>query len=152
MAVSSRVPKRDERVLVVWSYNLDSIIPTCRDFEEKLIKLVWTHRSTNVSIASLNLASSNTSSDANLTEKLKAVAESKEVPTTTEAQPAGRSNAPKKSRFWGLAYWVTDKGDIEKTAEGPSPRPIRLLAPAYNGLGVAMSICEFNPYIESDSF
>ena len=45
--------QRDERVMVVWTYDLDSIIPTCRDFEEKLIKLVWNRRSTNVSLASL---------------------------------------------------------------------------------------------------
>ncbi|KAI0681571.1 hypothetical protein BC835DRAFT_1425474 [Cytidiella melzeri] len=35
---------RDKRVLVVWAYNLDNIIPTCRDFEDKLIKLVWAQR------------------------------------------------------------------------------------------------------------
>ncbi|KAH8116831.1 glycosyl transferase family group 2-domain-containing protein [Phellopilus nigrolimitatus] len=35
---------RDERVLIVWADNLDYIIPVCRDFEEKLIKLVWRAR------------------------------------------------------------------------------------------------------------
>ncbi|KAI0086871.1 glycosyl transferase family group 2-domain-containing protein [Irpex rosettiformis] len=39
---------RDERVLVVWAYNLDDVIPTCRDFEDKLIKLVWSRRATLV--------------------------------------------------------------------------------------------------------
>jgi len=32
---------RDERVLVIWSDNLDAIIPLCRDFDNSLIKLVW---------------------------------------------------------------------------------------------------------------
>ncbi|RDB26851.1 hypothetical protein Hypma_005327 [Hypsizygus marmoreus] len=32
---------RDERVLVIWSDSLDRIIPTCTDFEERLIKLLW---------------------------------------------------------------------------------------------------------------
>ncbi|KAG6853092.1 hypothetical protein C0991_006924 [Blastosporella zonata] len=32
---------RDERVLVIWSDALDRIIPTCTDFEERLIKLLW---------------------------------------------------------------------------------------------------------------
>ncbi|KAI0746494.1 glycosyl transferase family group 2-domain-containing protein [Daedaleopsis nitida] len=35
---------RDERVLVVWSDSIDSIIPICRDFEERLIKLLWRSR------------------------------------------------------------------------------------------------------------
>ncbi|KAI0646077.1 glycosyl transferase family group 2-domain-containing protein [Trametes meyenii] len=35
---------RDERVLVVWSDSIDNIIPTCHDFEERLIKLLWRSR------------------------------------------------------------------------------------------------------------
>ncbi|KAI9068985.1 hypothetical protein FKP32DRAFT_1560577 [Trametes sanguinea] len=35
---------RDERVLVVWSDSIDTIIPTCHDFEERLIKLLWRSR------------------------------------------------------------------------------------------------------------
>ena len=42
--------KRDEQVLVVWSDNLDTIIPLCRDFDNSLIKLVWspTPRTTRI--------------------------------------------------------------------------------------------------------
>ena len=36
--------KRDERVLVVWSDNIESIIPLCRDFDNSLVKLVWSRR------------------------------------------------------------------------------------------------------------
>lgn len=32
---------RDERVLVVWSDSLDTIIPIARDFEDRLIRLLW---------------------------------------------------------------------------------------------------------------
>ncbi|KAL4246764.1 Glycosyltransferase 2-like domain-containing protein [Abortiporus biennis] len=35
---------RDERVIIVWSDSIDSIIPTCRDIEERLIKLLWRSR------------------------------------------------------------------------------------------------------------
>ncbi|KAH8109962.1 hypothetical protein DFH11DRAFT_1547865 [Phellopilus nigrolimitatus] len=35
---------RDERVMVIWSDDLDTIIPTCRDFEDRLIKLLWRSR------------------------------------------------------------------------------------------------------------
>ncbi|KAI1784588.1 glycosyl transferase family group 2-domain-containing protein [Ganoderma leucocontextum] len=130
---------RDERVLVVWSYQLDTIIPTCRDFEEKLIKLVWDRRGDRSSSAP-SVNASNASSDVNLTEKVKEQqTETKEVPSALEAE-AARNKPPKKTRFWGLSYFVTNKSDVEKTADGPSPRPIRLFAPFYNGFGVAMSI------------
>ncbi|KAM5541501.1 hypothetical protein V8D89_004691 [Ganoderma adspersum] len=132
---------RDERVLVVWSYHLDTIISTCRDFEEKLIKLVWDRRADLSSAPSVDV-SSNASSDVNLTEKVKeqhAQADSKEVPSALEAE-ATRNKRPKKTRFWGLSYFVANKGDIEKIADGPSPRPVRLFAPFYNGLGVGLSI------------
>ncbi|KAL1938066.1 hypothetical protein VTO73DRAFT_12077 [Trametes versicolor] len=128
---------RDERVLVVWSYHLDTIIPTCRDFEEKLIKLVWDHRFGSTFNSSVALPSSNSSSVAHLNEKPVEQAETKEVVAPAEDKRAKNS---KKKRRCGLGYWVTDKDDIEKTAEGPSPRPIRLFAPVYNGLGVALSI------------
>ncbi|KAI0916116.1 hypothetical protein AcW1_010030 [Taiwanofungus camphoratus] len=39
---------RDERVLVVWSDSIDTIIPICRDFEERLIKLLWRSRPSGV--------------------------------------------------------------------------------------------------------
>ncbi|CAL1710811.1 unnamed protein product [Somion occarium] len=35
---------RDERVMVIWSDSIDTIIPTSRDFEERLIKLLWRSR------------------------------------------------------------------------------------------------------------
>ncbi|KAF8634047.1 hypothetical protein AX17_004311 [Amanita inopinata Kibby_2008] len=40
---------RDERVLVVWSESIDHIVPTCHDFEEMLIKLLWRSRPGQVS-------------------------------------------------------------------------------------------------------
>ncbi|CDO70154.1 hypothetical protein BN946_scf185009.g5 [Trametes cinnabarina] len=129
---------RDERVLVVWSYHMDTIIPTCRDFEDKLIKLVWRLRTGYTSISSISTLPSDTSSDVNLNEKTPEQLAEKEV---SAPAPESRPKASKKKRRCGpLGYWITDKGDVEKTAEGPSPRPIRLFAPVYNGLGVAMSI------------
>ncbi|PBK61701.1 hypothetical protein ARMSODRAFT_1025432 [Armillaria solidipes] len=35
---------RDERVLVVFTSSVDTIIPTCKDFEDRLIKLLWRSR------------------------------------------------------------------------------------------------------------
>ena len=44
--------------MVVWSDNLDTIIPTCREFEDKLIKLVWRSRPALTSSASALTAGS----------------------------------------------------------------------------------------------
>ena len=58
-------------MLVVWAHNLDEIIPTARDFDEKLIKLVWARRAelTSMTSASVSAADSKSGSDVNLTEK-----------------------------------------------------------------------------------
>ncbi|KAI0055571.1 hypothetical protein BV25DRAFT_1833092 [Artomyces pyxidatus] len=57
---------RDERVLVVWAEAPDSIIPTCNDFEERLIRLLWRARpalsSTAVSASSHPVSVADTSS------------------------------------------------------------------------------------------
>ena len=53
----------------MWSYQLDTIIPTCRDFEDKLIKLVWNLRSGNSSISSVMIPSSTVSSETHFNER-----------------------------------------------------------------------------------
>ncbi|KAH9850477.1 glycosyl transferase family group 2-domain-containing protein [Lenzites betulinus] len=126
---------RDERVLVIWSYNLDSIIPTCRDFEDKLIKLVWKRRSAFVPPPS-SVSPSTATSAVNLNEKSEtALVTEKEV-----AVPAPKDKSAPKKRTCGLGYWKADASDLEKTAEGPSSRPLRMFAPVYCGLGAALSL------------
>ncbi|KAI0739936.1 glycosyl transferase family group 2-domain-containing protein [Daedaleopsis nitida] len=138
---------RDERVMVVWTYDLDSIIPTCRDFEEKLIKLVWQRRSAFASLAS-SAAPSTTASDVNLTEKTRAAADDaaeKEAksanPNTIVLKPKEIKQPSNKKRSCDIfGYWKADASDLEKTAEGPSARPIRLFAPVYSGIGAGLSL------------
>jgi len=127
---------RDEGVLVVWAYSLDNIIPTCKDFDDKLIHLVWKHRSAWTSLAS-SVAASTTGSDVNLNEKTRQqpMIDEKEVAELTKEKVK-----PKKRSCGIFGYWVSNKEDAEKTAEGPSHRPIRLFAPVYSGLGAALSI------------
>ncbi|TFK51375.1 hypothetical protein OE88DRAFT_1629543 [Heliocybe sulcata] len=132
---------RDERVLVMWSDSLDSIIPLCQEFESKLIKLVWRNRptlrtmSTAASMVSSANSGSGSGSDINLNEK---AGEQADV-DVKEVQPG----KPTKS-LWG--WRVSSKpvpapvsADVEK-ATPAEPRPIRLFAPIYNGLGVALSM------------
>lgn len=138
--------QRDERVLVVWSYNLDSIIPTCRDFEDKLIKLVWKRRSAFASLAS-SIAPSTAPSDVNLNEKSDTalVTEKAAVIPTPKVLPT-----PPKKRSCGLGYWKADASDLEKTAEGPSSRPMRMFAPVYCGLGAALSLCKSSLHVNTE--
>ncbi|KZT03077.1 uncharacterized protein LAESUDRAFT_660491 [Laetiporus sulphureus 93-53] len=128
---------RDERVLVVWSYSLDTIIPTCHDLEDKLIQLVWKHRSAFTSLASSAMTSMIASaSDMNLTEKVMTIIDEKEVSAI-----ANEKGKPKKSRGLGFFnYWVSAKDDVEKNADGASKRPVRLFAAVYGGFAAALSI------------
>ncbi|KAI0728334.1 glycosyl transferase family group 2-domain-containing protein [Fomitopsis betulina] len=126
---------RDERVLVVWSYSLDTIIPTCRDFEDKLINLVWKNRPAFGSLFSSTAPSTNVSdSDVNLNEKQQLEVTDKEVSELAEKK--GKS---KKRSCAIFSYWVSAKADVdaEKTA---SNRPIRLFGPVYGGFAAALSI------------
>lgn len=132
-----RFLQRDERVLIVWAYNLDYIIPTCKDFEDKLIKLVWNRRSAFGSLVSSTAASS-AGSDVHLTEKEKeVVVDEKAVSGNIEKKKA----SPKSMRRCGLGYWFSDQTDVEKAADGPSARPIRLFAPFYGGIAAGLSFC-----------
>ncbi|KAI0052840.1 hypothetical protein FA95DRAFT_1601532 [Auriscalpium vulgare] len=137
---------RDERVLVVWSDNLDTIIPHCRDFEENLIKLVWSQR---VALSALPVAGSitpsagpstaasavNSASDVQLNEKPVDDADK-------EAEPAPAKPPAKTGSLWG--WRIGNKaaqavGDVEK-GNGASSRPTRYFAPVYGGLGCALSL------------
>lgn len=128
----------------MWSYSLDTIIPTCRDFEDKLINLVWKNRPAFGSLFSSTAPSTNVSdSDVNLNEKQQLEVTDKEVSELAEKK--GKS---KKRSCAIFSYWVSAKADVdaEKTA---SNRPIRLFGPVYGGFAAALSICEHAPHSET---
>ncbi|KAF7795833.1 hypothetical protein EIP86_007000 [Pleurotus ostreatoroseus] len=114
------------------------------DFENKLIKLLWKRRAMFVSQSSLapsNAASrSAVFSRANFSEKTE---RDEEAVAAALAKLEGKK-PEKKNRGcnWGLDYFFTSRDDVEKTADGFSERPMRLLAPFYSGLSVGMSICK----------
>jgi hypothetical protein len=158
--------KRDERVLVVWADDLDSIIPLAHDFENKLIKLVWRSRvalsvisngttGTTPSIPPSTPYSppSGTGSFVNLTEKEKEPGTGRWTNTTAVIPDRDRPPPPNKPKsFSPFSYFRTsrktntetgDVGDVEKAPIGKTPRPIRLLAPLYGGLGAALALCKF---------
>lgn len=118
---------RDERVLVVWSDELDSIIPTCRDFEDRLIKLLWRSRPPPLSSSStfgaprsyptsVNGSVSGHGSDAGALIGDTSVASSGPR-DSVGATPAGSRPSTGVPRDLGSANHASEKaGDLEKGA------------------------------------
>ncbi|THH31668.1 hypothetical protein EUX98_g2509 [Antrodiella citrinella] len=134
---------RDESVLVVWAYTLDNIIPACKDFEDKMIRLVWNQRSA-MSPLLTSAVPSIACSVTDLTEKDETSPERSDVAIANkEAKEADQKEADagaKKSRHgYGLGYFFSAKDDVESNRSASS-RPMRLFAPLYGGLACAMSI------------
>jgi hypothetical protein len=140
--------QRDERVLVVWSENLDNIIPLCRDFEDNLIKLVWARRHSLTSITpGQSIAGTsavtpviNSASDVLLFEKpLETVRDSPPAAT-----PEQNAKSPSTGSLWGWRIGSKAKRAQARDPEkgGTSSRPTRYFAPVYGGLGLALSTCK----------
>lgn len=137
LLLSSLSMQRDERVMVVWTDDFDTIIPLAREFEEKLIKLVWKNRLAFSAPNSAQQSIAATSSDVGLNEKT-----SSETP-----EPTARDKAPKKSK-WSFGWKLSSKEPATQKDEDPEkgvtayvPRRMRMFAPFYNGMGCALSIC-----------
>ncbi|KAG1848119.1 glycosyl transferase family group 2-domain-containing protein [Suillus subluteus] len=130
---------RDEAVLILWSDNLDNIIPLCRDFEEKLIKLVWRQR-TNVSATPSEIIPPTLPSHDNLPATKEDSPE--EIPVTEKELTNRKPKPNPSSPFWKIFSWSTTRqehqGDAEKGAK--KIRRTKLIAPIYNGLGCGLSI------------
>ncbi|KAJ3710507.1 glycosyl transferase family group 2-domain-containing protein [Lentinula guzmanii] len=138
---------RDERVLIVWSDDLDNILSLCSDFERKLMKLVWNSRKTMSGTPSLlsvsgsaSVPPSTTASDVNLAEKPNSTSQVSSLPSLTETT----TQEPKPKSRWNWS-WRLSRGapakisDLEKGST-PQPRPTRLFAPFYGGFGAGLSI------------
>lgn len=146
--------QRDERVLVVWSDSLNTIIPLTKDFDEKLIQLVWSIRvsangiptagSVTPEVASPVIGTPITSmSDVHLREPHSAELLAP-ISATKEVIPVeGAKTKKTKGSLWG--WRIADKADQAQSdpesASGAKSRPIRLFAPIYGGLGAGLSLC-----------
>lgn len=123
-------PQRDERVLVVWSDSLDNIIPIARDFEDRLIRLLWRTRPPLSSSQDLSFShplSVSTHSDKLLDTNL----------TPHSTLPDEKQSL--KRTWYGRV--IPDSKDPEKAKKKINPRPIMLYAPLYNGLSAALALC-----------
>jgi hypothetical protein len=140
---------RDERVLVAWTDELDFIVPLCKEFEQKLIKLVWRSRPSmrglkSSSTVPFSQAPSTVGSAIGLNEK---IAEEPEPQSAFEDLPSQPVPPPKKTK--GLfSFWKSTKApaptavsDAEKGDE-KEKRPLRLFSPIYSGFAAALSLCK----------
>ncbi|KAG1740933.1 glycosyl transferase family group 2-domain-containing protein [Suillus lakei] len=109
---------RDERVLVVWSDSLDTIIPIARDFEDRLIRLLWRTRPPLPSTHEPSIYS--------------------EKPADPRLTPSSTVNSESPKRTWYGRVVPSDQ-DPEKVQQKPAARPIMLYAPVYNGLSAALA-------------
>ena len=152
--------------MVVWSDNLDGIIPLCRDFEDNLIKLVWSQRhslnsltpgpslagpATPLTGTSHASTSNSASSDVDVNEKPREI----ESPTDTPEPESSPSKPISGGSLWGWRIGSKAKRapaarDLERG--GRTARPTRYFAPVYNGLGLALSTCKtlFAHFIYTD--
>jgi hypothetical protein len=147
--------------MIIWSESLDRIVPTCNDFEDRLIKLLW--RSRPSAAPSSTLASHSTT-----TPSVRSATPSVEVSTSTPERPLHRApspiapqgNTPKekspsplhthttvKRNWYGKKITVvtSEKADLEamnqdQIIQDRDKRPIQLYAPVYNGLAAGLSL------------
>ncbi|KIL67128.1 hypothetical protein M378DRAFT_329332 [Amanita muscaria Koide BX008] len=139
---------RNERALILWSYNLDQIIPLYKDFEEKLIKHIWRNRqnatpqrssvAVNVIPAAADPLDGSTNdltgkpedeTEAQMSEKAKEVLESR-----------AQTKAPSKWWSWRLQPKDDALSDSEKAASSSSERKLILFGPFYAGCGAALAL------------
>lgn len=146
-------------------------MPLCREFDEKMMKLVWrsrhSHAASVITTATSSSVPSITGSHVNLNEKASltrasvtvaeatvvtaALAEKEKEKEATPA-PAPVTAPAKKSIFsWKLSKQKPSEIDPEKGPSGPQPRPIRYFAPFYNGLGAALAVCTLFAHRSSSS-
>ncbi|ETW75437.1 hypothetical protein HETIRDRAFT_331125 [Heterobasidion irregulare TC 32-1] len=100
---------RDERVLVVWSDALDAIIPTCSDFEERLIRLLWRAR-----------PPTSTAGTAPSRPPTASYADSAHSPTPARVL-AGGALADEQHLGVGMGVGVGADADVERRVRGARP-------------------------------
>ncbi|KAJ7489449.1 glycosyl transferase family group 2-domain-containing protein [Mycena latifolia] len=132
---------RDERVLVVWSESLDAIIPTCQDFEDRLIKLLWRSRPTGPSSSMPGSFAGSVLSHSSLpTRPSSGGAHDPEKP------PSDASSEKLRTKTRVRRNWYGKKVGVTTTTVGPDleaglrdRRAAKLYAPVYNGLAAGLS-------------
>ncbi|KAL0059149.1 hypothetical protein AAF712_014121 [Marasmius tenuissimus] len=131
---------RDERVLIVWASALDNIIPTCQDFDERLIKLLWRSRPVASNVSSFTSSAPNSiighSSPSSSLVNRPLQPEVASTPSSELAPAIGSTPKTAKKRTW---YGKTVTVTKPSSPDSPSPRPTLVYAPIYNGLAAGLA-------------
>ncbi|KAJ3741000.1 putative glycosyltransferase family 2 protein [Lentinula detonsa] len=125
---------RDERVLVVWSNSLDTIIPVCQDFDASLIKLLWRSRPTGTN-SSLHSQSFLGAGSVSGHDSASVSVQSQGLLPPAES---GRMVETKTVRTW---YGRKRTVPVTTSTTGAEPpRKLALYAPIYNGLAAGLAL------------
>ncbi|KAJ3868959.1 putative glycosyltransferase family 2 protein [Lentinula novae-zelandiae] len=128
---------RDERVLVVWSNSLDTIIPVCQDFDASLIKLLWRSRPTGTATSS-SLHSQSFLGAGSVSGHDSASVSVHSQGLIAAAAESGRAVETKTIRTW---YGRKRTVQVAPSITGPEPpRKLALYAPLYNGLAAGLAL------------
>lgn len=145
--------------MVVWASSIETIIPTCHDFEDRLIKLLWRSRPPVVSPEGAGSASNSISGHSAQPNN------PFQTPTTSRYSSVFGIFPPTPSPGFTDTFLTPPPGDLENGAlvvkkktkrtwygkkytvdvdpEAPVPRPTVLYACVYNGLAAGLSLCEW---------
>ncbi|KAJ7366666.1 glycosyl transferase family group 2-domain-containing protein [Mycena albidolilacea] len=142
---------RDERVLVVWSESLDAIIPTCQDFEDRLIKLLWRSRPTGPASSNPGSLAGSVFSHSSLPTRPSGPYDP-EKPMPVNSSPNARLNPSDendeklRTKTKVRRNWYGRKVGVTTTSIAPDVesglrdrREAKLYAPIYNGLAAGLS-------------
>ncbi|KAJ6474591.1 glycosyl transferase family group 2-domain-containing protein [Mycena vitilis] len=135
---------RDERVLVVWSESLDAIIPTCHDFEDRLIKLLWRSRPTGPISSNPGSLAGSVLSHSSLPPRPSVAGQQYDSEKPLNASE--ESGAQLRTRARVRRNWYGKKVGVTTTTVSPDleaglrdRRDAKLYAPVYNGLAAGLS-------------
>jgi hypothetical protein len=129
---------RDERVLVVWSHDLDAIIPTCADFEDRLVKMLWRSRpqlgstGTGTGTASYTAGPPSSSHDHSAPGAETPDRESLVGHSLAHSEPPAEPTPLTKRTWYGKKVPVTEH-HVQK-------RKAKLYAPIYNGFAAGLAL------------
>jgi len=144
-------------VLVVWSPSVESIIPTCHDFEDRLIKLLWRSRPPVASPDGAGSASNSVSGHSTQPNPFQTLTVSRyssvfgifppaPSPGPTDTSPTPRSGDPEIGvlvpKTKTKRTWYGKKYTIDVDPDAPIPRPTVIYACVYNGLAAGLSLCK----------
>lgn len=150
--------QRDERVLVVWAPSIETIIPTCHDFEDRLIKLLWRTRPPAAATEGVGTASNSISGhSAQPVNPFRTPTPSRYSstfgffpptpgPGLTDTVATPCSDDPEKGapvvKTKAKRTWYGKKYTVDVDPSAPIPRPTVLYACVYNGLAAGLSLCK----------